>query len=251
MTVRVLLAGGPGLVRQGLRSVLSAESDLQVVGEAREGQDPAALEADVAVVIADGAPTPDRGLNVARAIKQTWRHGRVLILSSHPDQEHFRQAMAAGAAGYELMDISSSHLANAIRAVHSGKTAINQDVLKQMAEGLARPEHASAPAMLPQGTLTQRELQVLTKVAEGLGDKEIAAQLFLSEATVKSHLRAIYSKLQIHCRTQAATLALQWGLIVPHSNSHDRQGPRHLPFVTARSARVPGLLKFKGPKDQC
>jgi DNA-binding NarL/FixJ family response regulator len=214
MTVRVLLVGEQSLIRQGLKAMLQLEADIDVVGEVRKGKDAVdkarALQPDV--VLMNIATSTEDGVSNTRAIKQCSPNTHVLVLTPQPDQSLFRQAMAAGATGYELTDISPSHLANAIRAVHGGKIAINQSVIRQMAEKLASHD-PSAPGLIQPRNLTQREAQILAKVAQGLSDKEIAAKLFLSEATVKSHLRIVYTKLGIHNRVQAAALAVQNGLL--------------------------------------
>ena len=218
MAVRVLLVGNQNLISQGLKAVLRLEPDIDVVGEVRKGKDAIdkALALQPDVVLMSIASSTEDGVANTRAIKEGCPKTHVLILTPYPDQGLFREAMAAGATGYELTDISPAHLANAIRAVHGGKIAINQSVIQQMAEKLAG-NNASAPGPFQPRNLTQREAQILAKVAQGLSDKEIAAKLFLSEATVKSHLRIVYTKLGIHNRAQAAALAVQNGLLTPPS----------------------------------
>ena len=216
MTVRVLLVGEQSLIRQGLKAMLQLEPDIDVVGEVRKGKDAVDKARDLQpdVVLMNIATSVEDGVSNTRAIKQCSPNTQVLVLTPQPDQGLFRQAMAAGATGYELTDISPAHLANAIRAVHGGKIAINQSVIRQMAEKLANNDPSgSGPGPIQPRHLTQREVQILAKVAQGLSDKEIAAKLFLSEATVKSHLRIVYTKLGIHNRAQAAALAVQNGLL--------------------------------------
>ncbi len=219
--IRVLLMTPHDLILQGLSSVLQLEHGIEVVAGAKESQDAFAkarsLQPDV-VLLHTFAPDAD-GLAATRRLKEEFPQTRVLVLNQRADQGHFQRAIAAGASGYELMDISPSHLANTIRAVYSGKMAINHTMLKEMAETLAGNGHGPSSASPQPHNLTVRGVQVLTKLAQGLSDKEIAAQLLLSEATVKSHLRIIYAKLRIHNRAQAAAYAVQRGLVPPLHSS--------------------------------
>ena len=213
--VRVLLSAPHQLLLQGLSALLRQEHEIEVVAEVKDSQDTIAkarmLQPDVVLVCAL-APDAD-GLAVTRRINEEVPKTRVLLLTDSADQEHFQRAMAAGATGYELLDIPASHLANAIRAVFGARMAISQTVLKQMAETLVGNHHRPSPASSQPDDLTSRGVQVLTKLAQGLSDKEIAAQLLLSEATIKSHLRIIYAKLRVHNRAQAAAYAVQRGLV--------------------------------------
>lgn len=217
MAVRLLLVGDRNLTRKGLLAVLQHESDISVIGEAKGSRD--ALEKTLAlepdIVLIDTAASNEDGVEAIRAIKQNCPRTRVLLLTPDSDQDHFCQAVAAGADGYELMDISPSHLANAIRAVLRGEKAINQVVVRQVVERLAGNSRAPSPPPPSLDGLTRRETEVLTRVAQGLSDKAIAARLFLSESTVKSHLRIIYTKLKIHNRAQATAFAIQQGLLAP------------------------------------
>ena len=213
--VRVLLSAPHQLILQGLSAVLRQEPEIEVVAEAKDSQDTLVkartLQPDVVLVCAL-APDAD-GLAVTRRVKEEVPKARVVLLTNNADQEHFQRAMAAGATGYELLDIPASHLANVIRAVFAARMAISQTVLKQMAETLVGNHHGPSPAPSQPDDLTSRGVQVLTRLAQGLSDKEIAAQLLLSEATVKSHLRIIYAKLRVHNRAQAAAYAVQRGLV--------------------------------------
>ena len=213
MPVRILLVAHHGLMLHGLRAVLGqTDAGFDVVGDAKSCDEAVekaiSLSPNIAVIdtsFFDG----DAGAMV-RLIREKSPPTRVLVLAWKPETEHFRQALASGASGYELLDITASHLANAIRAVAAGKTAINGAVLKHVAEALVvrRSEMVRQPPRL-----TRREIEIVTRVGKGLGDKEIAAELMLSEATVKSHLRVVYTKLAVHNRAQAATFAVRCGLV--------------------------------------
>jgi len=217
MGVRVLVIAPLDLILQGLRAVLQLEQGIEVVGEAKEGREASAkagsLQPDVALLYTN-APDADE-LTIIRRLKQECPPTQILVLTPHIDQDHFQRAMAEGAAGYELMSISPSHLANAIRAVRNGKAAINQAMIKKMVETLAGHGHGPSVTSPQPHSLTRRGVEILTMLALGLSDKEIAARLLLSEATVKSHLRIIYTKLRIHNRAQAAAYAVQRGLVPP------------------------------------
>jgi len=229
MAIRVLLVAPYCLVREGLRALLQSEParDIEILGEVKG--DPDETATTVAAVRPDVVLLHSLGLSenvlatILRIIRERQPDTPVLILAARPEIDQFQAAMSAGAAGYELIDISTAHLANAIRAVHDGKITVNQAVLRRMAETFK--ENGHSPDNLIGHThgpisgsrsvlgLTSRECQVLVRIANGLGDKEIAAQLFLSEATVKSHLRTIYAKLRIRNRAQAAAFAVQQGLV--------------------------------------
>lgn len=214
--MRLLVVARDELSLQGLKAVIQG-AGIDVVAEAKGKQDAATkareLHPDVALV--QTSSIDEDGLTITRAIKQECPPSRVLLITQSASHEHFQQALTAGASGYELMDISPSHLVNAIRAVYQGQTAINQNVLKHIAQTLSQNGHKLAPAAPAPHVLTPRCVLVLTKLAQGLSDKEIAAALLCSEATVKSHLRNIYSKLRINNRAQAAAYAVQRGLVRP------------------------------------
>jgi DNA-binding NarL/FixJ family response regulator len=210
--VRVIVMAHHNLVRQGLRAILQAEPDITIVGEVREDVQAVSecLDLNPDVVLLDMALSNGDGLKATRALTENSTGIRVLILAASVDPEQLRQAMVAGASGYELLDTSPSRLAGAIRAVHKGDTAIDAAVLKQMAGALAVSGHPKTRQK--PGVLTQREQQVLKLVAQGLADKEIAAKLLLSEATVKSHMRTVFTKLHAHNRAQAVVVAMEQGV---------------------------------------
>lgn len=218
MTIRVLIVDDQSMIRQGIRAILQSERDIEVVGEADSGRDAlsqvTALSPDL--VLMDIMMCDGDGIEATRAIKQLWPSVSILMVTVYADQELFRKAVQAGAVGYILKDISPANLANAIRAVHSGKTMINPSVARKMLEHLfTAPEATGDGAARRLHGVTERELEVLAGVAEGLSDKEIGSKLFMSESTVKSHLRTIYHKLKLRNRAQAAAFAVEKGLITP------------------------------------
>ncbi len=215
MPIRVLLADDHVLTRQGLRALLSSASDIEVVAEAGSGQE--AIELAVRhqpdVVLMDVMMEGD-GVEATRVIKQRCPKTQVLILTVYADQDLFRRAVAAGAVGYVLKDISPENLVKAIRAVHVGKTMVNPGIVRRLVEDIQRrAEEQGILGIRRAHGLTEREVEVLLAVSQGLSDKEIAARLFLSESTVKTHLRSIYHKLGVRNRAQAAAWAVEKGLV--------------------------------------
>lgn len=215
MAIRVLLADDHLLTRQGVRALLAREPDIEVVAEASSG--PEAVELAVRhqpdVVLMDVVMGGGDGIEATRMIRQRCPKTQVLILTVYADQELFQRAVAAGAVGYVLKDISPQNLTNAIRAVHSGKTMVNPGILRRLVEEMQRrSEEQGISGIRRAHGLTEREVDVLLALSEGYSDKEIAARLYLSESTVKTHLRSIYQKLGVRNRAQAAAWAVEKGL---------------------------------------
>lgn len=214
--IRVLVVDDQPLTRHGIKAILEGEPDIQVVGEAENGQD--ALNQALALlpdlVLMDIMMPNGDGIEATRAIKQRAPKTQVLMVTVYPDQDLFYKAVGAGAAGYVLKDISPANLAKAIRAVYDGKTMINPDLARKMVDYLFKisggPDGTTARRVLG---LTERETEVLVGVARGLSNKEIAKKLFVSESTVKTHLRVIYHKLKLRNRAQAAGFAIEKGLL--------------------------------------
>lgn len=216
IVIRVLLVDDQILTRIGLRMILQTEKDIMIVGEAANGREAVdmVLALRPEVVLMDLRMPESDGIDATQTIKQRCPRTQVLILSVYADLELFRKAAAAGAVGYVLKDITPANLVNAIRAVHNGKTMINPTIARQMVESLVSHDRASADTACRRlRELTDRDIEVLAGVTQGLADKEIAAKLFLSESTVKTHLRAIYRKLGLRNRAHAATFAIENNLV--------------------------------------
>lgn len=205
--IRLLLVDDQLIVRLGLKSLLETKPDLEVVGEAENGQQAmnqvAALQPDV-ILMDVRMPVMD-GVAATRLIHQQFSQIKVLVLTTFDDDEYVSQAIRVGASGYLLKDTHSDDLAAAIRAVYKGFT--------QMGPGLMEKAIAPAPAipmpieLPPQLTkLTAREREVLSLVAAGASNREIAEALYISERTVKNHITHILSQLNVRDRTQAAIL---------------------------------------------
>lgn len=216
MTIRVLLVDDQTLTRKGLRMVLQSERDIEIVGEAKNGSD--ALEKAIALnpeVVLIDLPMPNGdAIETTRAIKEGCPGTQILILCTSVDLAFFHTTAAAGAGGYVLKDITPADLAHAIRAVHNGMVMIMPAIVKEIVDVLTRGNHTSPPKATEQPRrLTGREIEVLASIAQGLSDKEIASKLFMSESTVKTHLRTIYHRLNVRNRAQAAAFAVENDLL--------------------------------------
>ena len=218
--VRVLLVDYQALHRHGVRLILDSAQDMEVVGEA--GTSTEAIEQAVAlspdvVLIESGLPDGG-GVAAIRTIKQQCPSARILVLSSQGDPETFRKAAAAGAIGYILKDITAENLINALRAAYDNRTILSptiaQRIIHEFSVNGGRIEgNGGHGVRKPDRTLPPHSIEVLSRVARGLSDKEIAAQLFLSEAAVKTRLRHIYSRLGLRNRAHAAVFAQENGLL--------------------------------------
>lgn len=216
MSIRVLLADDQIVTRVGLKALLQPERDIAIVGEAEDGKDALAKAVSLSpdVVVMDMMMPGLDGIEATRAIRQRCPKTQVLILTAYADQDLFRKSAQAGATGYILKDVSPTDLAEAIRTVHEGKTMISPIVARQMVNYLFATRNEPDTVGTPRRHgLTRREIEVLLGVAQGFSDKEIASKLFLSESTVKSHLRAVYHKLKLRNRAQAAAFAVEKDLL--------------------------------------
>lgn len=218
MAIRVLLVDNQILLRLGIRAALQSEPAVDIIGEAVTAADAiektGALRPDL--VLMEIALSDGDAIEAIRTIRQCSPGTQVLVLTSYVDQESFRKAAAAGAIGYILKDIEPVNLANAIRAAYDGKTMLSPTIAGLLVNHyfLASTSGQERPG-LPGDVgprLTQHEIDVLAGVAQGLSDRRIAANLFLSEATVKTRLRAIYHKLGLRNRAHAAVYAVEHGL---------------------------------------
>jgi DNA-binding NarL/FixJ family response regulator len=205
--IRLLLVDDQMIIRQGLRSLLEAKPDLEVVGEAENGQQAiaqvATLQPDV-VLMDVRMPVMD-GVAATRAICQQFSVTKVLVLTTFDDDDYVKQAMQLGARGYLLKDTHSDDLAIAIRAVHKGYTQMGPGLMEK-AIAPTFPPTPSQPTHLPPqlAGLTAREREVLCLIAAGASNREIAEALYISERTVKNHISSILSQLNLRDRTQAA-----------------------------------------------
>lgn len=201
--IRILVVDDHFMVRMGLASSLNVEQDIEVVAEAASGE--GALEAyrqyHPALVLMDLKLPVMSGIECTSALIREFPEARVLILSTHSSEEDIYRAMQAGARGYIVKSNVREELLRAVREVHSGGRYLDSVVASHLAE---RQSHRS---------LSSRELEVLRMVARGFGNKEIAGALNIAEVTVKLHVSHVLEKLNVKDRTQAATAALQRGII--------------------------------------
>jgi len=208
MTIRVVIADDHNVVRKGIRDLLSDEDDIAVVGEARNGHEAVdlatALRPDV--VVMDIAMPEMTGVEATRKIRVSAPSVRVLVLTAYADDPYIYSLLDAGATGYILKTAESREIVRAVRATAAGQTALDPAVAPRLIARLTTPAATG-------DTLTERELAVLRRVAHGLTNKQIGAELAISDRTVQNHLANIYAKLGVASRTEAVTAALQRQLI--------------------------------------
>ena len=217
--IRVAIADDHAVVRQGLRTFLELQEDMEVVGEAVDGGDAVDLVERTApdVVLLDLVMPQVDGIEATRRIRERSPATRILVLTSFADDHTVLPAVRAGAAGYLLKDVQPPELAAAIRTVHSGEALLAPAVATMLVEQLAAEDGAGAPGAAPgareERSLTPRELEVIAELARGRANKAIAFELGVSEPTVKTHVSNILGKLGLSDRTQAAVYAVEHGLV--------------------------------------
>jgi DNA-binding NarL/FixJ family response regulator len=216
--IRLLIADDHELMRGGLRAMLGTQDDMEVVGEASDGgeavEQALALRPDV-VIMDIRMPRVD-GIEATRRLAVHGPSPRVLVVTTFDLDEYVWEALRAGAAGFMLKDAPPRQLAEAVRAVAVGETLLAPAITRRLVERYVRvPPPGSAAGQERLGELTDREREVLELIARGLSNGEIAGRLFLSEATVKTHVTRILSKLDLRDRVQAVVLAYETGLVEP------------------------------------
>ncbi|MBL7260695.1 response regulator [Paractinoplanes lichenicola] len=209
-TVRVLVVDDQALIREGIASLLGLEDGIVVVGTAADGRAAVELAAETTpdVVLMDVRMPVLDGVRAAEILRERLPSCRVLMLTTFDDEEYVLSALRAGALGYLLKNLPARELAQAVRLAHAGVGQHDASVLRRLASALDRPSPTAA-----RPDLTDRELEVLSRIARGATNREIAAQLFVSEGTVKNHVSHILSRLGLRDRTQAALYARENGLL--------------------------------------
>jgi DNA-binding NarL/FixJ family response regulator len=211
--IRVLIVDDHPVVRDGLRGMIEREPDLTVVGEAADGAEALARVGDgstVDVVLMDLRMPRMSGVEAIRALQRQAPNVRVLVLTTYDTDGDVLPAVEAGATGYLLKDTPRDELVRAVRAAHRGEAVLSPSVAGRLMGQVRSPAREA---------LTERELAVLRLVAAGSTNREAARALFISEATVKTHLLHIYEKLGVRDRASAVAAAFQRGLLTPHQPS--------------------------------
>ncbi|MDJ0733323.1 MAG: response regulator transcription factor [Nostocaceae cyanobacterium] len=207
--IKVLIVDDQSLIRQGLLALLELESDLEIVGEADNGENaikilqelqPDVVLMDIRMPIMDGVAT-------TKEIQKHFPKIKVLILTTFDDEQYVKTALENGAMGYLLKDTPSEELAIAIRAVHKGYTQLGPGIINKLTAQFVNNPNIESPPPANLTELTPREKEVLKLIATGANNKEIAQQLYISEGTVKNHVTHILNCLDLRDRTQAAIFA--------------------------------------------
>jgi len=217
MTISAVIADDQMMVREGFSVLLNAQPDIEVVGEAVDGQDAidqvTALEPDV--VLMDIRMPVLNGLEATRQIVRAELRTRVLMLTTFDLDEYVYEALRAGASGFLLKDASARELTDALRIVASGDALLAPSITKRLIGEFSRMGAPRGPSRARLDDLTERETEVLALIAQGLSNAEIATHLVVAEQTVKTHVGRILVKLGLRDRTQAAVFAYETGLVTP------------------------------------
>ena len=217
MAIRVLLVDDQALFREGLETLLSVHKDIQIVGQASNGQEAVEVATKVhpEVVLMDVRMPILNGVRATRRLKKALPHCRVIVLTTFDDDEYVFDALRAGAVGYLLKDVASAQLVEAIRAAARGESILEPSVAAKVIAEFTRVSSMVPSTQMEQlvDPLSERELEILSLIARGASNKEIASQLYIAEGTVKNHVTHILGKLGVRDRTQAALKARKLSLL--------------------------------------
>ena len=215
--IRTLIVDDHALFRRGLEIVLLTEPDIEVVGQAGDGTEAIDKAGEFVpdVVLMDVKMPRSSGIEACRTIKAVVPSAKIIILTMSDEEEDLFEAIRAGASGYLLKDIPLDDLAEAVRSVHGGQSLISPSMAGKLLSEFATlaKRDTEEPPQLPAPKLTDREMQVLKLVARGMNNRDIAKELFISDNTVKNHVRNILEKLQIHSRMEAVMVAVREKII--------------------------------------
>ena len=208
-SIRLLIVDDHEIVREGLRLLLSEETDIHIVGEAADGAQALNLARSLApdVILMDLVMPGTNGMEATQRLREISPSSRVLVLTTFADDAHVHGAIQAGAIGYLLKDVNKAELVHAIRAAAQGKPALHVEAQRVLMRQASSPSE-----QFPHSALTARELDVLHLIARGQSNKEIAASLHLTEGTVKVYVSTVLEKLGVADRTQAALYAVKHNL---------------------------------------
>jgi two-component system NarL family response regulator len=199
--IRIILADDHPPLRAGLAAILNSHADLEVVAEVGSGREAMALQERADVYIMDLRMPDGDGLQTIKSLVARDPATKVLVLTTYDNEEDIFHALESGARGYLLKDTTKEEIIAAVRQIHQGERYLPQAVAARLADRLVRP------------SLTPRELDVLRLVSRGRTNKEMAAAMFISEETVKTHMKSLFQKLDVHDRAEAVSVSLQRGLI--------------------------------------
>ena len=212
--IKVILADDHALFREGTRSILEQEPDIEVVAEAKDGVEAVEFvnefQPDVALI--DIAMPRVNGIEATKQIKARHPTTAVLILTAYDNDQYILALLEAGAAGYLLKNVKGDDLVNAMRAVNSGEAVLHPVIAQKVLHRLTASEQSAQRTIKPQ-ELSEREMEVLKMAAQGFSNRDIADKLFLSRRTVQAHLANIFHKLDVGSRTEAVLKALRSGWV--------------------------------------
>jgi two-component system NarL family response regulator len=213
--IKVLVVDDHALFRRGLQMVLEQEPDIEVVGEASDGAEAVTVASDTTpdIVLMDVRMPKRGGIDACTAIKDTVPSAKIIMLTISDEEGDLYEAIKAGATGYLLKEISIEEVASAIRAVYGGQSLISPSMASKLLTEFAAMIKKDERQHVPTPRLTEREMDVLKLVATGLNNRDIARDLFISENTVKNHVRNILEKLQLHSRMEAVVYAVREKLL--------------------------------------
>ena len=215
--ISILLVEDQLLVRSGLKILLDREPDLRIVAEAGDGEEAVRLSAELKpdLVLMDIRLPELDGVEAIRRIKKNDGGVEVLVLTAFDDDEVVFEAIQAGASGYILKDITPENLVRAIRAVRAGMSTVHPGVARKLLDRISSMSRrrSQGGGRLHSHGLTSREVEILVGIANGASPRELASKLFVSESTIKSHLRTIYRKIGVRDRSQAVAHAIRKGLV--------------------------------------
>lgn len=199
--IRIFLADDHPALRSGLASIIDAQPGFKVVGQAGTGRETVLAKVEADVYVVDLRMPDGDGIEVIQALLKRDPETKVVVLTTYDNEEDVFRALEAGARGYLLKDTTTEELVEALRRVHGGERHLPPAIASRLADRLVRP------------SLTPRELDVLRLVAKGRSNKELAAAMFVSEETIKTHMKSLFQKLGVHDRAQAVSVSLQRGII--------------------------------------
>jgi DNA-binding NarL/FixJ family response regulator len=229
VSIRVLIADDQQLVRTGFGLIIKPQRDIELVGEAADGHEAAELAAKLRpdVILMDIRMPRLDGLEATRRVlaNPTLQHTRILILTTFDLDEYVYDALRAGASGFLLKDAPSEQLIDGIRVVAAGDALLAPSITRRLIEGYVRQPSPHLPTTPGLDELTRREREVLELIARGHSNADIARELYVSDATVKTHVAHVFAKLDVHDRAQAVVYAYETGLVHPRASPPAVQPP--------------------------